>query len=119
MAGSYLSITQGDSYSFSTTVTLDSVEQNIVGATVSLWAVANPDFEGPTVLINVNTSSGVSISGNNNANITVTLNSDYTANIPQANVGFWFLRAETSGGQVYTLDRGRLAVVPGFAPLPL
>lgn len=118
MAGQYLSIITGDSYTLTSTVSLDSVEQNIAGATVSLYAAANPDFEGPTVLINVNTNSGITITGNNSANILVTLNSDYTANIPQANIGYWWLRAETSGGEVYTLDRGRLCVVPGIPVIP-
>jgi hypothetical protein len=120
MAGEYLNIIQGDSYSFTTQVTLDGVEQNIAGADISLYAVANPDFEGPTVLINVNTNTGqIVISGNNNANIAVTLNSAYTANIPQANIGYWFLRAETSTGLVYTLDKGRCAIVPGVPELPI
>jgi len=119
MAGAYLQITTGDSYSFTTTVTLDGVAQNIAGADISLWAVANPDFEAPTVLINVNTSGGqIAIGGNNNANITVTLNSAFTNNIPQANIGYWFLRAETAAGAVYTLDKGRIAVMPGLPTIP-
>lgn len=120
MASEYLNIVIGDSYSFTTTVTLDGVAQNIAGADISLYAVANPDFEGPTVLINVNTVGGqIVIAGTNSANITVTMNSNYTANIPQANIGYWFLRTKTAGGLVYTLDKGRCAIVPGLPDLPL
>ncbi len=119
MAGEYIHIVMGDSYTFTSTIALDGVEQNIAGADISLYAVANPDFEGPTVLINVNTASGqIAISGNNNANITVTLNSAYTNNIPQANIGYWWLRANTSAGEVYTLDKGRCAIVPGLPTIP-
>lgn len=117
--GSYLHIVTGDSYTFSTTITVDNVEQNIAGADISLYAIANPEFEGPTVLINVNTDSGqIAVSGNNNSNVTITLNSAYTANIPQANIGYWFLRANTTTGNVYTLDKGRMCVVPGLPAIP-
>lgn len=116
--GSYLHIVQGDSYTFNTQITVDGVEQNISGADISLYAIANPDFEGPTILINVNTDSGqIAVSGNNNSNVTITLNSAYTANIPQANIGHWFLRANVSGN-VYTLDKGRMCVVPGLPVIP-
>lgn len=118
--GTYIQIIQGDSYAFTSDVLLNNVEQNVAGADVSFFALANVDLGGPTEIINVNTASGqIAISGNNNSRITVTLNSDFTANIAQANVGSWFLRTETSGGEVYTLDRGRICVVPGFGPIPI
>jgi len=119
MAGDYLHILQGDSYSFSTQVTLDGVEQNVYGADISMYAVANPDLTGELILFTANTNTGqVVISGANNANVTVSLNSAFTANIPQANVAQWFLRSNTSSGEVYTLDRGRIAVMPGFPAIP-
>ena len=119
--GSYLQILQGDSYSFSSNVTVDNVAQNIAGATISFYAMAALDnTTGPQEIININSAGGqISIGGNNNSQITVSMNSDFTANITLANVGSWFLRAETTGLNVYTLDRGRLCVMPGFAPLPL
>jgi hypothetical protein len=120
MAGDYLYILQGDSYSFSSNVALDGVAQNIYGANVSFYAVANPYLEGQEVLFEANTNTGqIAISGASNNQITVSLNSSFTANIPQANVGLWFLRTTTSGGDVYTLDRGRIAVLPGEPSLPL
>jgi hypothetical protein len=120
MAGSYLQIISGDSYSFSTNVAVDNVAQNVYGAEISFYALANPDLEGVEPIININSTAGyIAVSGNNNNTITVTMNSAFTNNITQANVATWFLRAELSNGSVYTLDKGRLCVMPGFAPLPL
>lgn len=120
MAGAYLQITQGDSYTFSTTVLLDGVEQNIYGADVTMYAISSDTTLVPNVvLINVNTStSAVVISGNNNANITVTLNSAYTSNIANANNAHWWLRAQLTNGSVYTLDHGRCCVLPSVPTIP-
>lgn len=119
MSGSYLHIIQGDSYQFSTNVAVDNVAQNIYGAEVSFYVLADPYFDGTTPIINVTTTSGEVTITNNNTGISVSLNSSYTNNVLGANVAYWFLRAELANGAVYTLDKGRACVVPGFAPLPL
>jgi len=117
MAGDYLHIIQGDDYVFSTNVAVDNVSQNISGATVSFYAIAERILQGDDPIINVDTTSGqVTV---NNSSITVTLNSAFTNNVAQANVAHWYLRSQLANGSVYTLDKGRLCVVPGFAPLPL
>lgn len=111
MAGDYLSILQGDSYSFTTQVTVDSVVQNIAGA--SLWFLAKADplnDADADAIINASTNSGAITIANSNT-ITVTLNSNVTANYTQSNVLFWALKMQTAAGLVYTLDRGRAAVV--------
>lgn len=117
--GSYLYVIQGDSYVFSTNVTVDNVATNLFGSDLWFYAHTGQDNpNGPQILIEANTDSGqVIISGNNNSVVTVSLNSAYTQNVPQANTAAWFLRVNTASGNVYTLDRGRLAVVPGLPPL--
>ena len=119
MAGDYLYIIQGDSYTFSTNVAVDNVAQNIYGATVSFYVLANPQWDGDEPIINVSTTTGEVTIINSNSGIQVSLNSSYTNNVLAANVAYWFLRSQLANGAVYTLDHGRCAVVPGFAPLPL
>lgn len=120
MAGAYLQIISGDTYTFSTNIAVDGVAQNVQGSELSFYALANPELEGVEPIININSTAGyIAVSGNNNSTVTVTMNSAFTNNITQANVATWFLRAELSNGAVYTLDRGRLCVMPGFGPLPL
>lgn len=116
MAGDYLQLIQGDTYSLSTNVAVDGVGSNLSGATVWFIAMYDPaDTDASQTLFNVSTATGqISISGANNNVVTVNMNSSYTANIAEANVAHWALRTVTSGGAVYTLDRGRIAVVPGM-----
>ncbi len=112
MSGSYLSILQGDSYQFSTTVAIDGVAQNIAGASLWFLAKQNPEWDADAdAIINASTGSGqITIGGNNNSVATVTLNSNVTANYVQANILFWALKMQTVAGAVYTLDRGRACV---------
>lgn len=117
--GEYLQIIQGDSYVFNTSVTVNGVEQNIFGSDISFFAMGY-DWGQEQILFTANTNTGqIAISGANNANIAVSFNSAFTQNIPQANVGAWFLRVATASDNVYTLDRGRICVMPGLPILPL
>ena len=112
MAGAYLEILQGDSYSFSTNVLLNGASQNVQGA--YLWFVAKsaPEWQTDTQAnIYCSTNTGqIAISGANNDIVTLTMNSATTANYLQGNSLWWALRAQLSNGSVYTLDRGRAAV---------
>lgn len=118
--GDYLYMVQGDTFTYQTNVALNGVAQNVYGAELSFYALANPEIDGVTAIINVNSSGNyIAVSGANNTTVTVTMNSAITNNVSQANVAHWFLRGELTGGNVYTFERGRLAVVPGLGPLPL
>lgn len=109
MGGAYLQILQGDTYSFSTVVSLDGVSQNITGATLWFLAKGDPDNDlDSEAVINCSTASG-QISVNVNT-ITISMNSDTTANYAQANVLHWALKMQL-GVTVTTLDRGRACVV--------
>ncbi len=112
MAGDYLSFLQGDTYSYSTTVALNGVAQNVFGA--SLWFLAKMDPRNDTdaeAIITATSANGeITVGGNNNSVVTMSLNSDFTANLAQANVLFWALKMQTVAGAVYTLDRGRCCV---------
>lgn len=118
--GAYLSIIQGDSYVFSTNVAVDGVASNLFGSDLWFYAHTTIDSQnGEEVIIEANTDSGqVTVSGNANNIITVSLNSVTTANYPEANIAYWYLRANTASGNVYTLDRGRLCVKTGFPTVP-
>lgn len=113
MAGAYLQILQGDSYSFSTNIAVDGVAQNVYGATLWFLAKADPLNDADSdAIISANTNSGqITISGSSSNVVTVTLNSATTANYTQSNVLFWSLKAELASGLVYTLDRGRACVM--------
>jgi len=101
----------GDSYSFTTQVTVDNVVQNIAGATLWFLAKADPLNDADAdAIINASTGAGTITIANNNA-ITVTLNCNVTANYTESNVLFWALKMQTAAGLVYTLDRGRCCVV--------
>lgn len=118
--GDYIYMVQGDTFTYATNVALNGVAQNVFGAELSFYALANPEMEGATAIINVNSTAGyINVSGAGNNTVTVTLNSAFTNNVTEANVGHWFLRGELSSGAVHTFERGRIAVRPGFAPLPL
>ena len=111
MAGDYLSILQGDSYTFSTNVTVDGVAQNIAGATLWFMAKNNVDDADADAIINATTTGGqIQITGANSSVVTVTLNTAYTANLAEANGAYWALKCRTAGCAVYSLDRGRLAI---------
>lgn len=120
MGGAYLHIYTGDSYAFSTNIAVDGVAQNLAGANLSFFALANLDTDGSEVLFTANTNTGqLTVTGNNSNVVTANFNSAFTANIPEANVAHWFLRTTTAAGMTYTLDRGRIAVVAGLPELPL
>lgn len=112
MAGDYLNIIQGDTYVFSTNVSIDGVAQNVAGATI--WFMAKTpgqDLPDNQADISVSTSTGqIAISGANSNVITVTLNTAYTANLAESNVLSWALKMRSTVGNVYTLDRGQAAV---------
>jgi hypothetical protein len=112
MAGDYLNIIQGDTYVFSTNVSIDGVAQNVAGATI--WFMAKTpgqDLPDNQANISVSTSTGqIAISGANSNVITVTLNTAYTANLAESNVLSWALKMCSTVGNVYTLDRGQAAV---------
>ena len=115
MAGNYLSIIQGDTYTFSTNIAVNNVVQNIAGASLWFLAKVNRDDVDSNAIINASTGSGqIVISGNNSNVVTMTLNANTTANYTQSNVLYWALKAQTSVGANYTLDRGRCCVMlPG------
>ncbi len=106
MAGSYLTVLQGDDYTFSTNVVVDSVVQNIAGASLFFLAMAEQfDTENPTTIINATSANGQITIANNV--VTLTLNANVTANYPQANLFHWALKIQTAANLKYTLDRGR------------
>lgn len=112
MAGDYLNIIQGDTYVFQSAVAIDGVSQNVVGSTI--WFMAKTpgqDLPDNQANISVSTTTGqIAISGANGNVIVVTLNSAYTANLPESNVLSWALKMRSDSGNVYTLDRGQAAV---------
>jgi hypothetical protein len=111
MAGDYLYILQGDSYTFSTNVAVSGVGTDLSGATIWFLAKDDPAGADSDAIINASTTSGqIGVSGANNNVVTVTLNSATTYNYAESNSLYWSLKARTSGGFVYTLDRGRAAV---------
>lgn len=113
MAGDYLYLIQGDSYTFTCNVAVDGVAQNIYGASLWFLAKVDPDNDNDSdAIINCSTASGqIAISGNNNSTVTISINSATTNNYTEASRLYWALRAETSTGNVYTLDQGLAAVV--------
>lgn len=111
MAGDYLFILKGDTYTFSSNVSVSGVSQNIAGSTLWFMAKQNFDDADADAIINATTNSGqIQISGSNSNVVTVTLNTAYTANLPDSNGAYWALKCRTAGGSVYSLDRGRLAI---------
>jgi hypothetical protein len=112
MSGAYISIIQGDTYVFSTNINVDAVSQNIAEA--SLWFLAKVDPESDDdaqARINASTASGqIVISGNNSDIVTMTLNSNVTANYQLSPSLHWALKVITAGGNAYTVDRGRAAI---------
>ena len=115
MAGDYLTIEQGDDYTFSTNVAVSGVASNLQGSTLWFLAKYSPADADADAIINASTDSGqIAISGNNSNVVTVTLNANVTNNFAQANVAFWALKCQTAANLKYTLDRGRCAIViPG------
>lgn len=113
MAGAYLSILQGDTYSFSTNIAVDGVGTNLSGSYLWFLAKENPEYdEDADAVINASTNGGqISVSGASNNVVTINLNSATTANYDVSNLLYWALKCQTSAGAVYTLDRGRAAVV--------
>ena len=107
----------GDSYSFTTNVAVDNVSQNVYGAAIYFIGKGTTDDADSEVVVNCSTNNGqISISGSNNNVITVTMNANVTANYPETNVFHWALRCVTSGGQSYTLDRGRGCISNSIVP---
>lgn len=113
MAGCYLQVIQGDTYQFQTNVALDGSPVDLGTATLWFLAKSSLEFdESDDVIINASTSNGmVTVSGNSNSTVTVTLEANFTANLEGAPLAFWALKCQTLAGNVYTLDRGRIAVV--------
>lgn len=122
MAGAYLELYPQDTFTLTCNVLLANVAQELYLST--LWFVAQADsFDpasgGAAPFINVNSAiaggaANITISnggGTVNSVATVSLASNYTANLPTVNSALWSLVARTQLGKVYTLDRGRIAVV--------
>ena len=121
MAGSYLEFYQQDSYSLTSNVLLNGVAQELYLSVI--WFTATQDQNdaintGPFISLSTN-NGGIAISNgigsNINSIITVTINSALTASCNYVNAAFWSLVVKTPTGSVYTVDRGRCAVVPRYA----
>lgn len=122
MAGAYIEIYPQDTFSYTTNVTLSNVAQELGGSTI--WftsfqtgfdnANTAPLFNinsvnGSNTVANIGVSNGVGIS--TNSIVTINLSSTFTNSLSLVNSASWTLVCKTSGGSIYTLDRGRLAVV--------
>ena len=127
MAGAYLQIFPQDSYTFSSNVLLAGVPQELGAATVWFTAQATGDYgdsgsfgasgqnNAPFInlcstIANITISNGVGI--NVNSLVTISIGPELTANMSYVNTGFWSLVTKTAFGDIYTLDHGRIAVVP-------
>lgn len=120
MAGAYIEINPQDTYTLTSNVLLNGVAQELYLSTIWFSAAQSElDTITPTLFINLSSLTGnIAISNNGtniNSVITVTLTSALTANCNYVNYAMWSLVAKTPGGSVYTLDRGRIAVVPRYA----
>lgn len=111
MSGAYLYILAGESYQFQANVTLGNNAVDL-GASY-LWIVAQQEpIDGMqnNVIFNINSDTGEISLSENNSRVTVNMNADLTANLLQSNAARWELRCRTANNQVYSLDRGSLAV---------
>lgn len=120
-SGAYLEIRKGDDYSYSTNVTVDSSPVDLYGSYLWFqgWGDPSGNVNDYQILINVSTNTGeISVSGNNNNAVTVTLNGSATANYQSANVLTWVLRCQTSAGKVYTLDHGLACIKDSLVAQP-
>lgn len=120
MAGAYLEFIPQETYSFTSNVLLSNVAQELYGSLVYFSMVADQNDPSSlytsTPFINLSSAntSNISFSNNNtntNSLITVNISSQLTANLSYVNSAFWALVAKTSTNSVYTLDRGRGAVI--------
>ncbi len=107
--GAYLKILIGDSYTYTTNVSVASVAQNVEGSWVALTFKNDPavDLDAAAILQLTTTASQITIS---NATITATANSSTTGALEPCALCFWDLRCNTSAGQVVTLDSGRATI---------
>jgi hypothetical protein len=119
MAGAYLEIDPQEAYTFTSNVLLNNAAQELYGYTVWFTAFNREDFSNGSPFLNASTATGqVTIANGSgstvNSVVTVTLASNYTANLPQVNVGTWVLMGNVAGRN-YKFDGGRIAVLPNFS----
>lgn len=107
MAGSYLTVFIGETYVFTSNVTLDGAAANLLGSTIRFVAKVHPEDNTDTQAI-IN-AEGV-VSGANNNVVTVTLTASDTAAYEPHPLLYWSLACRTSENAVYALDRGRMAI---------
>lgn len=112
MAGSYLHVFAGETYSFTSSVTLDNAAASLAGATVVFLAKRDPWHEDDAAaIINASTAAGtISISGDNSNVVTISVAANVTLGMDEHPLLYWALSARTSENNVYTLDRGRMCI---------
>lgn len=106
MAGAYLEIAIGETYTFTSNVLLDGAPVDLTGT--SLYFLAKEDPENDTDADAIINATSFSVT---NSVVTLTMANTLTGALDPYPLLFWQLKAVTSGGNVYGLDQGRLAVV--------
>ncbi len=115
MSGAYLFILAGENYTYQTNVAIGNVAENVAGATLWFLAQQEPiDGLQNNLIFNVSGAPYINVSGNNNATVTINLPASLTATFLQSNAARWALRCRSANNEVYTLDRGQLAIEPSL-----
>ncbi len=120
MAGAYLEITQQQTFSYTANITLNGAGVELYQSV--LWFTAATDtngYDGSNLspFINLVSTSGSNITISNagtniNSVVNITLTAPLTANLAVVNSAFWQLVTKTTANAIYSLDHGRIAVLP-------